>query len=359
MSFEIFLPTLPGLEPVLQAEATALGFAEPQTIPGGVTFQGDWPDVWRANLSLRRATRVLARIGSFRAMHLAQLDKRSRRFDWSVLGPGPVRVEVTCKRSKIYHDRAARQRVETALREEAGLEIAPEGLALMVRIEDDLCTFSLDTSGDPLHKRGHKVAVNKAPMRETMAASFLALCGYDGREPLVDPMCGSGTFPIEAAEMSRNLLPGRSRAFAFEGFGSFDPAVWAQMKATAAQDQKAQIYGYDRDQGAIRMSGQNAERAGITAQFACQPISDLTAPEGPPGLVIVNPPYGTRIGNKKMLYGLYARLGERLSDRFAGWRLGLITSDGGLARATGLTFHDTSAPIPHGGLRVQLFQARL
>ena len=358
MSFEIFLSTQPGFEPVLQAEARALGFEPVQVVPGGVSFQGGWPEVWRANLSVRGATRVLARLGSFRAMHLAQLDKRARRFDWSVLGQVPVRVEVVCRKSKIYHDRAARQRIERALQEERGIEISTEGIALMVRIEDDLCTISVDTSGAPLHKRGYKVAVNKAPMRETMAANFLAMCGYDRAEPLVDPMCGSGTFPIEAAEMSLGLHAGRARAFAFETLTRFDPGAWEAMRLQASTGEPAAVFGYDRDQGAIQMSRQNAERAGVAPRFACQPISELEPPEGPPGLVIVNPPYGGRIGNKKPLYGLYAALGERLGA-FAGWRLGLITSDGGLAKATGVPFHDVSAPIPHGGLRVKLYQARL
>lgn len=358
-SFEIFLSTLPGFEPMALNEVKALGLADPQVVPGGVTFQGGWPDVWQANLSLRVPTRVLARIGSFRAMHLAQLDKRARRFDWSILGEGSVRVEVTCRKSKIYHDRAARQRIERALQEEARLPITAGGRLVMVRIEDDLCTISLDTSGEPLHKRGHKTAVNKAPMRETMAAAFLQMCKYSAEEPLVDPMCGSGTFPIEAAEFAAQIQPGRSRSFAFESFRSFDAEQWKTLRKPRAHAAEAQIFGYDRDQGAIQMSQNNAERASVSCAFACQPISELLPPTPEPGLVIVNPPYGGRIGNKKMLFGLYARLGERLRDHFNGWRLGLVTSERALAKATGLEFQDVSVPIPHGGIRVQLYQARL
>ncbi len=232
--FEIFLVAPPGLENLLCAEALEKGFDGATVTPGGVTLTGGWPEVWRANLELRGASRVLARIGSFRAMHLAQLDKRSRKFPWAdILRPDiPIRVDVTCKASRIYHAGAATQRIETALRESLGATIATDApLRLMARIEDDLCTFSLDTSGEPLHKRGHKEAVGKAPMRETLASLFLRQCGYTGSEPVVDPMCGSGTFVIEAAEIARGLKPGRSRDFAFEQFASFDPGIWQQMRS--------------------------------------------------------------------------------------------------------------------------------
>jgi len=363
-SFEIFLVAPPGLEPPLLTEAHALGLQGATAGQGGVTCQGGWADVWRANLFLRTAVRVVARIGGFRAMHLAQLDKRARKFDWgAVLRPDvPVRVETTCKSSRIYHDRAATQRIETALRESHGLNVSPEAeLRIMARIEDDFCSFSLDTSGAPLHKRGHKEAVNKAPMRETMAAAFLAQCGYDGTEPVVDPMCGSGTFVIEAAEIAMGLHPGRSRSFAFEQLASFDAGVWAGIKAQTNLRRPTQTFhGMDRDQGAINMSNANAERAGVTPHcaFTCQPISDLVPPEGPKGLVIVNPPYGGRVGNRKLLFGLYGAMGNVLNTRFKGWRFAMVTSDPGLAKATGLRL-DAGPDVAFGGLRVKLYQARL
>ena len=363
--FAIFLAALPGFEPLLAGEARAAGFAGVAECPGGVTCRGGWPDVWRANLALRGASRVLVRIGGFRAFHLAQLDKRARRFPWGdFLRPGvTVRVEATCRRSKIYHAGAATQRIVRALVETLGAREAGEGEAairLMARIEDDLVTFSLDTSGEPLHRRGHKVAVNKAPLRETMAAMFLGDCGYDGTGPVLDPMCGSGTFVIEAAEIAAGLMPGRSRAFAFEDFAGFDAPAWAAMKAAARpRVPAARFFGSDRDAGAVRMSKDNAERAGVGdfCTFSCQPVSDLARPEGPPGLVMVNPPYGARIGgNRNLLFGLYAALGGVLKERFGGWRVGLVTSDAGLAKATGLPFAAPGPEIPHGGIKVRLWK---
>ena len=229
---EIFLSCTPGLEPVLRDEAKEAGFANPQVVPGGVICEGDWPDVWSANLVLRGAGRVLARVARFRAMHLAQLDKRSRKVDWaSLLRPDvPFRVEATCRKSRIYHAGAAAERVSKAITDAIGAEpVNKDGITVRVRIEDDLCEISLDTSGEPLHRRGHKQAVGKAPMRDTLAALFLRSCGYDGSEPVIDPMCGSGTFVLEAAEMALGLPPGRGRSFWFERLASFDRAAWDKV----------------------------------------------------------------------------------------------------------------------------------
>lgn len=360
-TFEIFLATVPGLEQMLCEEALECGFTGAVAVPGGVTFQGGWPDVWRANLCLRGATRVLARIGGFLAFHLAQLDKRCRKFPFGDLlrRDVPLRVQVTTKASKIYHAGAATQRVETALKDTHGLTLDPEAtLVLKVRIDDNNVLFSIDTSGESLHKRGHKEAVGKAPMRETLAALMLRQAGYTGNEPVVDPMCGSGTFVIEAAEIAAGLLPGRSRNFAFEQLANFDAAIFEKMKDVTPTTPKAHFYGSDRDAGAIRMAQANATRAGVDhlTHFTNHPAGELTPPEGPKGLVIVNPPYGARIGNKKLLYPLYGTLGQTLLTRFKGWRVALVTSEPALAKATGLPWKPQGPAIPHGGMKVWLWQ---
>ncbi len=359
--FEIFLVATPGLEAPLRDEALAAGFADAAVVEGGVSFRGGWPDVWRANLELRGATRVLVRLWSFRAAHLAQLDKRARKLAWAeVLRPDvPVTVEATCRRSRIYHAGAAAQRVATAISEELGAPVADDApLRIMVRIEDDLVAVSVDTTGESLHKRGFKEAVSKAPMRETMAAMFLRQCGYTGTEPVLDPMCGSGTFVIEAAEIALGLKPGRERSFAFEHLKTFDPGAWSHLRAPGpARSTDLRFFGSDRDAGAIRMSSENAERAGVGAVtvFDARSIDALQRPDGPEGLVIVNPPYGSRIGSKAPLVALHRNLGSVLRERFGGWRVGLITADKDLARATALPFA-AEPPVLHGGLRVTLFR---
>lgn len=361
----IFLAAPPGLETTLAAEAGAEGFADPRPVPGGVETSGDWHDVWRANIALRGAGRVLVRLGSFRAMHLAQLDKRARKFPWGeVLRPDvPVRVEATCRASKIYHDRAAAQRVMRAITETLG---APEGkgedaLRILVRIEDDLVQISLDSSGAPLHRRGHKEFVGKAPMRETLAALFLRQMGYVGTETVVDPMCGSGTFVLEAAEIAAGLAPGRDRPFAFEQLVTCDPAQVSRLRkgtGRTARPETPVVFGSDRDDGAIRGATENAERAQVSAltQFTRLAISDLSPPTPSPGLVIVNPPYGARIGNRKLLFGLYGSLGKVLSEQFTGWRVGVITSDAGLAKATALPFLPQTPTVSLGGLKITLWR---
>ncbi len=389
-AFEIFLMTTPGQERWLAYEAREIGFTKPMTRPGGVMVRGGWSHVWRANLALRGAGRVVAHFAAFHAVHLSQLDKRARKVPWANVLRKDVafRVEATCATSRIYHSGAAAERIERAIREELGAPFSPDAaVCVRVRIEDDLCTIGIDTSGEPLHKRGFKEAVAKAPMRETMAALFLRQCGYDGHEPVLDPMCGSGTFVIEAAEIAAGLKPGRARSFAFEQLATFDPVAWKAMRdspppprgeglgvggAPAADGLRSPppqpsptrgefatlgFYGSDWDAGAVAMSRANAERAGVaaTTEFQQLSVNDLVAPAGPPGLVIVNPPYGARIGDKQGLHALYQALGQSLKSRFHGWRVGLITSEAALAKATGLPFKPPGPPVSHGGLRVTLY----
>ncbi len=359
---DLFLITAPGLEDFLAAEAREKGFKVTGTLPGGVSVKGGWPEVWRANLQLRGAVRVLARLISFRALYLSQLEKNVREFDWPGLLPreGFISIEATCHKSKIYHAGAAAERVKTALAAHGYTPVDPgteTAFGLRVRIDRDIVTLSLDTSGESLHKRGHKEAVNKAPLRETMAALFLRAAGYNGKEPLYDPMCGSGTLPIEAAEVALRLDPGRARSFAFQSLPGFDAAAFAAM-ASPPRPPAFPIFGSDRDQGAVDMCRANAARAGAgdVAQFHTAPLSEMTPPCDAPGLIITNPPYGARIGNKAPLFGLYATLGERVKARFTGWRLALITSDANLARATSLPFQPPGPIVNHGGLKVRLWQ---
>lgn len=346
----------------MREEAAALGFDVGAVTPGGVTVTGGWPDVWRAHLELRGAVRVLVRVGSFMAFHLAQLDKRARKFDWGAVlrTDVPVKVQVTCKASKIYHAKAATQRIETALRESHGITVSPEAaLVVKVRIDDNQVVISLDATGEPLHKRGHKQAVGKAPLRENMAAMFLAQCGYDGSQVVVDPMCGSGTFVIEAAEIAAGVQPGRSRSFAFEDLASFDAEAYAVLRREVGEVAgPVRFYGSDRDAGAVRMATENAARAGVSAAVSFTNLSaaDLRPPEGPPGLVMVNPPYGARIGNKKLLYAIYAEFGAVMRSHFKGWRVGMVTSEPGLAKATGLPWLPKGAPVAHGGMKVWLWR---
>ena len=367
-SFEIFLATQPGLEALLLDEVIERGFQRPKAVGGGVSIWGDWNDVWRANLTLRGASKVLARIGEFRAFHLAQLDKRSRKFPWgNTLMPGhAIKVEVvTNRKSKIYHAGAAIERIERAIHEEFGANIATSmdeaDIIIKTRIDDNNVRLSVDTSGVGLHKRGYKQATGKAPLRETMAALALRGCGYDGTESVLDPMCGSGTFLIEAAQISRNIMAGCTRSFAFERLASYHAAAVQSLKDNwSIGDSGQKFYGSDRNVNVIGFSKDNAQRGGVTdlCEFTPLPLSKIERPEGPPGLVITNPPYGARIGKKKDLFALYSSFGDVMRDKFKGWRIGMITSDKKLAEATKLPWLNTGPPIAHGGLKVRLFRTK-
>lgn len=362
MNFEIFLATSPGLEDALYEEVRGKGFKRAKATKGGVTIQGNWSDVWRANLWVRGASRVLARIASFKVEHLSQLEALARDVAWGDIldSRASFRVDVSCSKSRIYHSGAAAERIEKAITSALKISPSPDAdIKIMGRIDRNICTLSVDTSGDLLHKRGYKASVNKAPMRENMAALFLQQCGYKGTEPVFDPMCGSGTFVIEAAEIAARLNAGRLRNFAFEKLVTFDRQAWNKMRDVTRQPRNDLcFYGSDRDHGAVKMSQDNANRAGVDelTEFKQQTISEITPPTNAKGLVIINPPYGGRIGDKQGLTPLYQTMGAVLRERFSGWRVGIMTTDSSLALATALPFLPTHAPVPHGGLRVTLFQ---
>ena len=352
----LFFACAPGLEPELLIESRALGFAGATVVPGGVEAAGDWAEARRANLHLRTATRVLVRVAEFRALHLAQLDKRARKIDWAgFLRPDqPLRVEATCRKSRIYHAGAAAQRVERALTETLGAPLAKDAaLVIKLRIDDDLCTISVDTTGEALHKRGHKQAVGKAPLRETVAAGFLMRLGFDGTQTIMDPMCGSGTIPIEAAEIAAGLAPGRSRGFAMDGL-----ALATTMPALpAARALTPHFHGSDRDQGVIGAARDNAQRAGLAdaCRFQRLALSDCPRPDGPAGIVLTNPPWGLRVGERKPLFALYGSFGQVMRERFAGWRVAVIAPDAGLVKATGLDLSPLGPSVDMGGVKLSLF----
>ncbi|KAK1548222.1 hypothetical protein Q3G72_000827 [Acer saccharum] len=374
--FDLFAQATPGLEPFLADELHALGFADVAAVPGGAEFRGNAPEVLRANRQLRTAGRVLLRLGVFRTAHLSEIVRGAAKLPWErFVDPAlPVRLRCTCRASRVYHSGAAAQRVQQGIeaRLKGNLTLAPPrdededasqsawadaAQQIFIRIERNMCTVSIDTSGVPLHRRGTKPHIAKAPLRETLAAAFLDACGWQPSMPLLDPMCGSGTFVLEAASRAAGLAPGRSRTFACQR--------WAELKrgADTAGPQplavaRPQLWGYDRDKGAIAAAQSNSQRAGVSGliTFSQQPLGQLVRPQGhDTGLVICNPPYGQRIGDAHALRDLYAALGQIMRTKMAGWRLALVTSDARLAKATGLKLDVLTPAVPHGGLKIRLY----
>lgn len=356
--WDLFAVAAPGLEGVVEAELRALGFAAKRE-PGGVRFRGDLHAAARANLWLRAASRVLLRVGTFDAPGRRELAARVPRLPWAdVLAPGArTRVRVSSHASRLYHTGLIEEVLRTALPIEPAGE-SPEA-ELLVRIVRDRCTVSLDTSGELLHRRGYREETSRAPLRETLAAGMLLLCGYDGSEPFVDPMCGSGTLPLEAALIARRRAPGWMRTFAVERFPGFDREVLGKLRAEAIEQERASgplIAGSDVHAGAVAAASRNAARAGLTewVRFERKDVASLEAPAGS-GLLVTNPPYGQRVGGREDARSAeagLAALGTALEGPFSGWRAAVLLPPQ-LTRRLRLPIRREHA-LDNGGLSVTL-----
>lgn len=362
----------PGLEEVLAAELTTVGATDIRVVPGGVEFTGDLETLYRANLWLRTAGRVLLRIDRFFAVHLAKLHKRASLFHWEewLRGDVPILVRATCHKSRIYHSVAAAERVARGIAERLGLLALPDFAGgappesapwptVLVRIDHDHCTLSLDSTGEHLHRRGYRTESVEAPLRENLGAAALFLSRWRGEEPVADPMCGSGTIPIEAALMAARVPPGLRRKFAFMHWSFFDDVLWNRLLGAAKQRIRKpalRIWASDTDAEAVWMAQRNAERAEVAE---CIEFSRIDASEFSPcephGLLICNPPYGKRVGQRKRLRGLYRTIGDSFRSYPSDWRLSLITSDAHFAAACGLPITQVSPPFPNGGVRVKVY----
>jgi putative N6-adenine-specific DNA methylase len=385
-SFKAFTSTGPGLESIAAGELKALGIRGRQEI-GGVAFSADLQRLYEANLWLRTATRVLVRLGSFHASTFYELERRAKKLPWAEFLPasGKVRVRVTCRKSKLYHSDAVAERVLSAIVGSASRVIegsaehmdasetldAPDydaistgesGQLFVVRIVNDECEVSADTSGELLHKRGYRREIAKAPLRETIAAAMVLASGWKGNEPLLDPMCGSGTIPIEAAMIARKIAPGLRRNFQFMEWPGFDAQHWNRILGdaqAAVTSFSGEILGSDRDAGAVQAATRNAERAGVSenVRFSTEAVSGSIAAIDESvrqsGWILTNPPYGVRVGESDDLRNLYAKLGSSLNSK-PGWRLGVLTSDSALVRQTRLSLRPRFS-TSNGGIPVSYF----
>ena len=380
--FRCFAATAPGLEALAAAELQPLLATPPVAEAGGVAFSADPAELYGANLWLRTASRVTVRLAEFTAVSFRDLERFARRVPWeTVTGRDrPLRLRVTCRKSKLYHSDAVAERVADAVAHRVGGDGAfdtagpdadePDAAAdvdrgddaqlLVVRFLHDRCTISADSSGALLHRRGYRQAVGKAPLRETLAAAVLLGSGYDGTGPLVDPLCGAGTIPIEAAMIARRLAPGRARRFAFERWPGFDARAWDALRADA--DERARpraphpIFGSDRDAGAVRAAADNAERAGVAGDLTLR-VHALSAAPVPdargPGWLATNPPYGKRVGDTDALRDLWARLGQFAAVRCPGWQVAVLAPDAPLGRQLALPVRPVLRTT-NGGLPVQV-----
>lgn len=390
MPYAIFAVTAPGLEPLTASELGAIGIRG-EAAPGGVAWEGSLEELYEANLRLRTASRVIVRIGSFTARAFYELERHLKRVEWErfVEPGGGVRLRVSSGKSKLYHERAIAERVLRAIRERVGdvsaaavpgepdddagdesaVSAAGAEQLFIVRFHRDRCTVSADASGELLHRRGYRVALARAPLRETLAAAMLQAAGWDHETPLLDPFCGSGTIPIEAALVARRIAPGLTRpdrtprAYAFEKWREHDPALWERVVGRAAGEilaaAPAPILGSDRDDGAIAAAVANAERAGVDADLVLEqkPLSAIEPPHGP-GCLVTNPPYGLRVGERAPLRNLYAALGRIARERLGGWTVALLGADPLLEAQMGLELEELLR-TRNGGIPVRLLAGRV
>lgn len=375
--YTTYAVTAPGIEAITAAELAALGLAVVATEPGGVTFHATSPQLYAANLHSRTASRVVVRVAEFTARTFFELERHAKKVPWErFAAPGAaVRFRVTSRKSKLYHQGAIEERLlrwaseagyEGEKRKEKGEGEDPLLLSpfsppqlFLVRLHRDRVTVSADSSGELLHRRGYRLATAKAPVRETLAAAMLLASGWDGSAPLIDPLCGAGTIPIEAARIARNIAPGLERNFAFERWPEFRPAEWARVRGDALASQRSGpsgvIVGADRDAGAIAASRANAQRAGVSddIEFVQESLDpSTTAAPRPGGWLVTNPPYGVRVGQDRELAALYAALGATARRRVPGGRIGVLSADPRLDARIGIPLIERFA-TENGGIGVR------
>ncbi|QEL17232.1 THUMP domain-containing class I SAM-dependent RNA methyltransferase [Limnoglobus roseus] len=347
-----FITCARGLEKLLAGELTHLHAADIEVGRGGVYCAGDHALLYRANLWLRTAVRVLQPVHEADVRNPDQLYDACRAVNWAEYMTPDHTLAVDCnvRDSGITHSQYAARRVKDAIcdqfRERTGVRPSVDTETPMVplnlHVYRDHMVLSLDSSWNSLHKRGYRPILVKAPLNESLACGILLASGWDGSVPLVDWMCGSGTFAIEGAWMATNRAPGMMRKwFGFMGWPSFDRPLWNAIREDARQGVKplaAPISGGDIRRDAIEFAKTNAKAAGIgnLLKFDLQDLKDARPPAGPPGILVCNPPYGERLGEESELADLYRLMGESFLAHWQGWRMLMLTSNNWLARQTGL-----------------------
>lgn len=361
-----------GLEPTLAGELRALGAAGIESGRGGVAFAGDPTTVYQANLWLRTAVRVLRPVLEAEVRSPGELYDAVRTVDWSeFLAPDrTLAVDCNVRDSMLTHSQYASRVVKDAVcdqfRDRTGrrpsVDAERPSVGLNLHVNDNVAILSLDSSWDSLHKRGYRPVQTRAPLNESLAAGLLLHAGYDGSEPLADPLCGSGTFPIEAAWIATRRPPGLTRKwFGFFGWPDFDPGLWSAVRDDARRKvltaPPAAVVGSDVRDDAVRHARGNAKAAGVghLVGIIRQDVWAARPPAGPPGLVVCNPPYGERIGEEHELADLYRVIGEAVEDHWPGWRLALFTSADRLAQAVRLKRRRVTAFF-NGSLKCRLWE---
>ncbi|KAB2639408.1 MAG: class I SAM-dependent RNA methyltransferase [Verrucomicrobia bacterium] len=367
-----FSPCPRGLEPLLAEDVTAAGAGNVKPIAGGVLFSGSLETCYRVNLDSRIATRVLRQVAQGPYQREEDIYHLAREVDWPRLFKvaKTIRVYVTSIKSPLKSLEFITLRVKDAVcdrfrdlggeRPSVDTRNPDVRVHLFITVTD--ATLYIDTSGEPLYMRGHKIARIEAPIKENLAAGILRLAGWKPGTPLLDPMCGSGTFLLEAAQMSLGDAPGLSRApgeFGFERLLDFDAALWRRLTVKAAEKRlspdKLPIWGSDISRDAVARAQQNLAHAGIDDLVELRQ-ADLLTREAPAanGLLIANPPYGERLSDQDEMAAFYPKLGDAFKKRFTGWDCWLISADTKLPKLIGLA-PKRKTPLFNGPLECRLY----
>jgi putative N6-adenine-specific DNA methylase len=362
-----------GLEQLLADELLQVNAKAIKTTDGGASFDGDWSVCYAANLHSRIATRILWQVSRGKYLNEEDLFEAAYKLNWSQWFDvkHDFMVKVTGVKCPLKSLEFATLKIKDAVCDKFRLSVGSRPYIdtknPAVRIHAYLAAeeyqFYLDTSGAALYQRGNRGASIEAPLRENLAAGILKLSGWQVGTPLLDPMCGSGTFLLEAAMVALDMAPGYKRSFGFETLNNFEPATWSKLKNMAASKVKPvtfqKIYGSDIDLRAVRIAKKNLEDAGLLAavQLSQQDIVNLLPP-AESGVMVANPPYGVRIGEDEELTQLYPKIGESLKRKFAGWNTYFLTNDLRMPKLMRLT-PSKRTPLYNGPLECRLFEIKM
>jgi putative N6-adenine-specific DNA methylase len=366
-----FAPCPKGLEHALAEELAELGVPNVAVDNAGVTFSGDWSDCYRANLWSRIASRVLWHVGSAKYRNEDEIYGLAHGLPWHEWFDvsRTIRVNTAAIASPLRSLEFVTLRVKDAVcdrfRAERGARPSVDTVEPEIRIHVFLTakdvTLYLDTSGDALFKRGHRKQSVEAPIRENLAAGILRIAKWQPSEPLLDPMCGSGTFLIEAAQQALRIAPGSGRTFAFENFSNLDARAWTRIREESESKvehnrDQLKLFGADRDVSSIKAARLNLSHAGVIDCCTLE-VNDVLTMNAPAshGVIVTNPPYGVRVGEADQLAEFYPKLGNTLKQKFSGWRAFLFSADTNLAKLIGLRAQHRT-PLFNGALECRLYE---
>ena len=373
MAEKFFAPCPRGLEPALEEELTALGARNVRPVHGGVAFTGDWALAWSVNLESRLATRVLWQVAHGRYRGEQDIYKLAYGVTWAkwFTPEQTMRVYVTARRSPLKSLEFITLRIKDAVcdhfravrGERPSIDTANPDVRIHAFLTADEVMLYVDTSGEPLYKRGFKHAAVEAPLKENLAAGILRMTGWHPSEALLDPMCGSGTFLIEAVQIALDIAPGLGRRFAFESLKTCDEAAWRRLRRAAEGRRRhatgLPIFGSDSEAVQVKRARINLEAAGLADMVRLEQ-AELTerTPPADEGVMVANPPYGVRIGETTELAAFYPKLGDALKARWAGWRCYFLSADPELPKLIRLKASKRT-PLFNGALECRVFEYQM